>query len=115
MRRKTLSQRRFDIPVIIAIFLLLLCLLPLVWELAAAVLQYLQQAVEKVASPGTRPVSPYREGRRAFSSGRAVSATILWHTERMSVPDKYDLALRQADQARKGSMASATLIGSSAR
>jgi len=44
-------------------------------------------------------LSPYREGRRAFSSGRAVSATILWHTERISVPDKYDLALRQTDQA----------------
>jgi hypothetical protein len=25
---------------------------------------------------------------------------MLWHTEAMPVPDKYDLALRQADQAR---------------
>ena len=41
MRRKTLSQRRFDIAVIIAIFLLLLCLMPLVWELALVVLRYL--------------------------------------------------------------------------
>jgi len=37
-----------------------------------------------------------------FSSGRAISATILWHTECVSVPDKYDLALRQTDQARTG-------------
>jgi len=41
MRRKTFSQRRFDIAVIIAIFFLLLCLLPLVRELASAVLEYL--------------------------------------------------------------------------
>ena len=41
MRIKILSQRRPNIAVIIAIFVLLLCLLPLVWELASAILQNL--------------------------------------------------------------------------
>jgi len=41
MRRKTFSQRRLDIAVLIAIFLLLLCVLPFGWELVSAVLQHL--------------------------------------------------------------------------
>ena len=42
MDRKIVFQDRLDVgTVLIAILLLLLCLLPIVWELASAVLQYL--------------------------------------------------------------------------
>ena len=42
MDRKIVFQGQLDVgTVLIAILLLLLCLLPIVWELASAVLQYL--------------------------------------------------------------------------
>ena len=42
MDRKIVFRDRLDVgTVLIAILLLLLCLLPIVWELASAVLQYL--------------------------------------------------------------------------
>jgi len=44
---------------------------------------------------GNGPASACGGGKRIN-----VASTMLWHTETMPVPDSYDLALRQADQAR---------------
>jgi len=68
MRRKTLSQRRFDIAVIIAIFLLLLCLLPLVRELVSDVPIISNRVRKKPRVPARGRLSPYREGRRVSQS-----------------------------------------------
>ena len=67
MRRKTLSQPvryRGDNNRNIS---LVLYLLPLIRELASAVLEYLQQRAEKIASPGTRLLVPVPRGRRVIS------------------------------------------------
>ena len=41
MDRKIVFQDRLDVGTVLIAILLLLCLLPIVWELASAVLQYL--------------------------------------------------------------------------